>query len=121
MSLSPEEVVNSAMNADSSSPNYDQETIKADTERLELENREWYNIYYVKYAELIPRVVVGYLAFIGVLIFIAGLKGTHIYTWGIQFKFGLSDKVLITLLVTTTANILGLMYIVTNHLFPKNK
>jgi hypothetical protein len=35
--------------------------------------------------------------------------------------FHLSDSVLITLITTTTANILGLGYVVANYLFPKNK
>ena len=36
-------------------------------------------------------------------------------------KFHVSDSVLITLITTTTANVLSLGYIVANYLFPKSK
>lgn len=118
MSLT-DKAVSSTEDEDSLLSTYTQETINAKTEQLELEKREQFNIYYVKYARLIPKVVIYYLIFIGILIFMAGLTGTHI--WNIEFTWHLSDKVLITLLATTTANVLGLMYIVANHLFPKIK
>jgi hypothetical protein len=37
------------------------------------------------------------------------------------WKFHVSDSVLITLITTTTANVLSLGYIVANYLFPKPK
>ncbi len=64
------------------------------------------------YAILISVFNSGWLIFVGsVLIF-------HGFT---SIKFYLSDTIIITLLGTTTANILALFVIVANYLFPVSK
>lgn len=40
---------------------------------------------------------------------------------GFGLDFHLSDSVIITLITTTTANVLGLGYVVVNYLFPNNQ
>ncbi len=48
------------------------------------------------------------------------LSGTTIYAESWKVSFGLSDKVIITLLGATTFNVLGIFAIAAKWLFPKN-
>ena len=61
-----------------------------------------------KFATRIFWVVIAYIAVVFVVLFFCGYSCIY-----------LSDAVLITLLSTTTANILSLLVIVFNYLFPK--
>src|SRR3989442_15955816 len=54
-----------------------------------------------------------WLAFIGVIIFIEGIGEIC------GRSFSLPQPVLLALIGTTTVNVLGLFYVVTNYLFPK--
>lgn len=47
----------------------------------------------------------------------AGILGDGLTLHGVKLKFVLSEKVLITLLCTTTANVIGLLVIVMRYLF----
>lgn len=63
-----------------------------------------------KYANLIYRLVVGWLVVVGLIL---GWSGCE------RVAYKLSDQVLITLISGTTINVLGLFAIVANYLFPK--
>lgn len=65
-----------------------------------------------KYARRIFRLIVVWLAFVGIIIVADGI---HNPVFG--FLFDLSDAVLITLITTTTASVLGLFIVVVNYLF----
>ena len=70
-----------------------------------------------KYAN---RIFILICIFLGFSLLIVILSGITICPCGLKY-LNLSDAVLITILTTTTANVLGLMIIVINYLFPKNK
>jgi len=55
------------------------------------------------------------------VVLIAGIFGEGVTISGVKIKFGLSEKVLITLLCTTTANVTGLLVIVMRYLFSPPK
>jgi hypothetical protein len=57
------------------------------------------------------NIACGWILAVIVILFYQGLKA-----WG----FNLSDKVLITLLTTTSVNVLGLFLIALNYLYPKH-
>ena len=78
---------------------------------------ELYNRNYRKYSIEISWIVRAYLL---VVAFVVILSATSIPWFHSKISFNLSDKVLITLLTTTSVNILGLMYIVAKHLFPSS-
>lgn len=84
------------------------QTIKAkfDYERLKskIQDREERK----KFATRIFWVIIAYIAIVFVVLFFCGYSCMHF-----------SDAVLITLLSTTTANVLSLLAIVFNYLFPK--
>ena len=63
-----------------------------------------------KYSGLIYWLVVGYLAFVGAIVLLAGLD--HV-------PFGLPDSVLMVLIGSTAASVVGLFAIVANYLFPQ--
>ncbi len=63
-----------------------------------------------KYSGRIFWLVIGYLLVAGLLIFMAGLD---------QVRFRLADSVLMVLIGSTTASVIGLFAIVTNYLFPR--
>ena len=92
-----------------------QEDTEKSIKKHESERAGLYNKHYAEYANTIPKIVIWYLCFVGFILFLNGVGfSCH------QFKFYLSDSVIITLLGTTTINILGLMYIVAKHLFPNS-
>jgi hypothetical protein len=70
-----------------------------------------YNKYYEIYGKTIGRLSITYVIFICIVVILDGFP---------KLGFHLSDKVIITLLCSTASSILGLMYIVANHLFPKH-
>lgn len=69
----------------------------------------------VKYANKIFKLVCWWLVFIALCFWFSAL---HIGDPPIQFLI-VSEKVMITLLTTTTINVLGLFIVVANWLFPK--
>jgi tetrahydromethanopterin S-methyltransferase subunit G len=56
--------------------------------------------------------VAGWLLFVAYTVLFAGFR---------VFGFSLPDSVMMMLLGTTTANILGILYVVTSYLFPKKQ
>lgn len=64
------------------------------------------------FAERIFSFVSIYMAFVFLILFISGTTTTNFY---------LSDTVLITLLGTTTANVIGILIIVVTYLFSRKK
>lgn len=64
-----------------------------------------------KYAWYFFLLSSGWVAVISVLLFLEGFGG--------HFAFRLSDSVLLAAIGSTTANILGIIYVVANYLFPK--
>ncbi len=82
-----------------------------------------YNIHYDAYAKSIPKIVKIYLIAIGIIVILNGFKYLSVkiglLSLSFDLNFDLANSVIISLLCTTTANVLGLMYIVANHLFPK--
>ena len=81
---------------------------KREKERQELESMKQDMILRKTFAKSIFWVVVSYIGVVFVVLFLYGFSFLKI-----------SDAVLITLLGTTTANILSLLVIVFNYLFPK--
>lgn len=65
-----------------------------------------------KYARRIFRLIVGWLAFVGLIVVADGVCEPIF-----GFSFNLSDAVLITLITTTTASVLGLFIVVISYLF----
>jgi len=65
------------------------------------------------FALLLFGLTLGWLGFIGWVVWLSGLG------WAFKRPFLLSDPVLIALITTTTLNVLGLFYGVTQWLFPK--
>ena len=65
-----------------------------------------------KYASNIFGLMAGWILFIVVVILLQASETA---------KFELTENVLLALIVTTTANILGLFVIVANYLFPKSR
>ena len=63
-----------------------------------------------KYGNRLFWLVVGWLAAIGLIVFLHGFSGV---------PFDLDIAILSTLIGSTTASVLGLFIIVTNYLFPK--
>ena len=66
------------------------------------------------FAQRIYWVVVAWLAVLFLVIGASGIKGTI-------FRFEISEKVLLMLIGSTTANVLGLFGVVLYYLFPKPK
>lgn len=62
-------------------------------------------------------IVVAWMIWVGKLVFLNGLN--YAIKSGLK-GFYLSDNVMIALLTTTTANIIGLLVIVTRYFFPNN-
>lgn len=94
---------------------------RADVQHYLTERERLFNKYFEKYADTIPTIVIWYLIVVGIFIFLSGLRIYNIELLKVKFIWALSDSVLIALLGTTTTTILGLMYIVSNHLFPKKQ
>lgn len=69
--------------------------------------------HYELYGKNIIGIVKWYLVGIGFIVLLEGFR-----VWD---RFHLSSTVMIAMLSTTTANVLGLMYIVSHHLFPSNE
>lgn len=60
-----------------------------------------------------------WMFFIGVIILLNGFKVDGFSWWGVNFGFEWNDNVIMTLLATTTATIVGLFATVTMHFFYK--
>lgn len=75
------------------------------------DREELYNKYYEVYGKTIGHLSIVYIIFICIIVLLDGFP---------MLEFHLSDKVIITLLCSTISSILGLMYIVANHLFPNH-
>jgi hypothetical protein len=77
------------------------------------------------YARCIFWLIVGWLLAMFLLLIFCGIQRVTVVIGGSKYfidvsgKFQLSDKVLVTLIGGTTANVLGLFAIVCNYLFPK--
>lgn len=65
-----------------------------------------------EFAERIFSFVAMYMFFVGLVVFLCG----HQFS-----SFNLSDTVLVTLLGTTTANVIGILIIVVTYLFSRKK
>lgn len=61
------------------------------------------------FAERIFSFLIWYMVVVGVILFLSGITVNHFY---------LSDTVLVTLLGTTTANVIGIFIVVAKYLFP---
>lgn len=94
--------------------------LEAETRRLELENQslEGDNIgdsqdrnQRKEFAERIFSFVCLYMFAVFLILFLCGSSG----------RFNLSDTVLMTLLGTTTANVIGILIIVVTYLFSRNR
>lgn len=94
--------------------------LEAETRRLELENQslEGDNIgdsqdrnQRKEFAERIFSFVCLYMFAVFLILFLCGSPG----------RFSLSDTVLVTLLGTTTANVIGILIIVVTYLFSRKK
>jgi hypothetical protein len=72
--------------------------------KLDLQLRE-------NFAKRIFKFVCFWVSGVGALLLLQGYSGYS--------KFSLSDKVLMAVIGATTANIIGLLYVVANYLFPK--
>ena len=83
-----------------------EEARKQDIHEIQLE----INKVRLKYIKIIFKFVIGYLV---IALIILMLKGWNFY------GFDLSDKVIITLLSTTTANVIGIFLTATKWLYPK--
>jgi hypothetical protein len=68
--------------------------------------------------EWTQKVVKYYLIFVGVLISLIAIKVPIASEY---FSINLSDEVIITILATTTATIVGLVALIITSLFPKDK
>lgn len=65
-----------------------------------------------EFAERVFHFAAIYMAFVGLILFLSGT---------IDNRFHLSDSVLITLLRTTTANVIGILAIVVTYLFSRKR
>jgi hypothetical protein len=92
------------------------ERARAELERLRLENISLAQNTSLRrqYARNIFTMVAVWLAFVASTITASGLRG---YPY---FAFGLSDGVLIALMTTATATVVGVLLIVANYLFPRS-
>lgn len=61
-----------------------------------------------------------WMFFIGFIILLNGFKVDGVSWWGVTFGFEWNNNVLMTLLATTTATIIGLFATVTGHFFYKH-
>ncbi len=61
------------------------------------------------YAHRIFKLVVGWLGFVGIMLWFNGFS---------RFNFHLSNNVLIALITTSTASVIGIFIIVAKYLFP---
>lgn len=86
---------------------------KKTVEQYITEREGLYNKYYEIYGKTIGWLSITYVIFICIIVILGGFSKYD--------GFHLSDEVIITLLCSTASSILGLMYIVANHLFPKNR
>ena len=68
-----------------------------------------------RYAERLFKLVVSWLIAIWLTVIFAGVKFPSWLRW----SFELSDSILIALITSTTASVLGLFAIVANYLYPK--
>lgn len=66
------------------------------------------------YADKIFNLICVYLFCVFLILFLSGYS-----TNGLCSSFTLSDKVLLLMLGTTTANLLGLLYVVIKYIFPQ--
>jgi hypothetical protein len=75
------------------------------------------------YALKVYRLICVWLGVIAFPLFLQGCSETSIEVLGLslQWRFSLSDQVLITLISGTTINILGIFIIVVKYLFHSNK
>ena len=89
-----------------------QRTKRLENDRYRAENKHWEDIYELR-KENIPKL---YWMVVCWLIFVAGC----VVLTGLQY-FKLSDAVLIALITTTTATVIGLFIIVLQWLFPTYK
>lgn len=80
--------------------------------RQELEFQRAEHDQRINYAKKVFRLIIGWLIFIFVVVLASGLVFFDDY-------FKLSDKVIITLLTTTTISVVGLLGIVLKYLFGK--
>jgi len=65
----------------------------------------------LKFSYKIYNLMICYLAYVAVIIYLNAVEEVPLY---------ISDNVIITMLGTTTATVVGLFYVVANYFFPKN-
>lgn len=66
--------------------------------------------------------LVGWIVVVTLTVWMAGCSGTvSVADRRFEMGFELSDPVLIAMLSTTTINVIGLVWVVANHLFPASK
>ncbi|MRX93432.1 hypothetical protein [Parabacteroides goldsteinii] len=80
----------------------------------ELESKSQDRLQRKEYADKIFMLLCFFLVFVGVFLFIAGLEMSPD---GQECHFKLSDNVLITLLTTASANVIGIFILVARYLF----
>ncbi|MDR2018828.1 MAG: hypothetical protein LBQ00_08205 [Syntrophobacterales bacterium] len=90
----------------------EKEKIIQEKEKDELQRSREEHTLRKKYLQRVFLFVVIFVGLVLILVSLAGCKGISFY---------LSDAVLITLLTTTTANIIGVLLIAFNWLFPSGK
>lgn len=76
-----------------------------------------------KYCPRLFVMVIGWLIFVAVFLFLASIPDLRIKAGSTTYLFGVnaSDTVLVTLLGTTTATVVGLFLVVAKWLFPERK
>lgn len=70
-----------------------------------------------KYAGKIYRLIVVWFIFLGCIVILQGITPSDI----IEKGFKLSDTVLLALIGSTTANVLGILFVVLKYLFPEQQ
>ena len=55
-----------------------------------------------------------------VILILSGIESISIIKWNLDFRFKLNDSVLIAMLTSTSVQVIALVAIILNYLFPKN-
>jgi hypothetical protein len=95
----------------------------ADRERLTNSNIRLDSLLRVSYARKLYRLVVGWLVFVGVFVVLASSPKGVFEVGGVTIVVDLnaSDTLMVTMLATTTATVVGLFTVVATWMFPKRK
>lgn len=101
--------------SDEADSNYVAETEDLDKQRKAAELEDFRQEIDLRkdYCRKIFTLVSVWLAFVGLVIFLAGLG------WVGPYPFNLATSVLIALVTTTTGSVIGIFLIVARHLFPR--